>query len=189
MKAFLLPLTCAFLIACGDEAPKAQVTPVAASTAAIPDALFAAADFSAEAKPIADLKKTAKAGDTVVLRGRVGGQTPFVDGAAVLTLVDVAQPIVCGPNDPCPTKWDYCCEPPETLLPGLATLKAVDAAGVPLMVSFKGAHGLAEFHLLTVRGKVLACDGKNLVVAPEAIFDAGFDGDGKKAGTPVRGMQ
>jgi len=175
------------LCACDGAKPKAQVAP---PHAAIPAALFAAADFADGAAPIAQLKKTAKVGDTVVIRGRVGGsREPFVEGAASMTLVDPAQPIVCGPDDACRTKWDYCCEPNETLLPHLATVKAVDAAGLPIMASFKGAHGLAEFHLLTVRGKVLSCDGKNLVVAPEALFDAGFDGDGKKTGTPVRGME
>ncbi len=185
MKPMLALPLCALLFAC-DDAPKAQVLPAGA---AIPAALFVAADFIADAKPVAELKKTAKVGDSVVLRGRIGGNpAPFVDGAAALTLVDVAEPIVCGPTDGCSTKWDYCCTPADELLPSLATLKLMDASGRPVMASLKGVHGLAEFHLLTVRGKVLSVDARNLVVAPEAIYDAGEDGDGKKGGTPVKKM-
>jgi len=186
MKAILIPFTCAMLLACGNEAPKAQLAPLPAASAAIPAALFVAADIPGP-KPIAEIKKTAKAGDTVVIRGRVGGkETPFVDGAAVVSLVDVATVISCGAMPPPHIRWDYCCTPEDELVASLATLKVADASGNPLMVSLKGSHGLAEFDLLTVKGKVLSVDGQNLIIAPEAIYDAGYDGDGKKGGTPVR---
>ncbi len=96
-------------------------------------------------------------------------------------------PITCGPDDPRKIKWDYCGAPPEAMVASLATIRAVDAGGKPLPVSFKGAHGLSEFCLVTVKGKVLAVDANNLVVSPEAIHNAGEDGDGKKGGTPVAG--
>lgn len=105
----------------------------------------------------------------------------------MLSLADSAMPITCGPDDPRKIKWDYCGAPPEAMVASLATIRAVDAGGKPLPVSFKGAHGLSEFCLVTVKGKVLAVDAKNLVVSPEAIHNAGEDGDGKKGGTPVAG--
>ena len=76
-------------------------------------------------------KDTATEGDTLVLRGRIGGRMePLSDDSPVFTIVDLALPH-CGEkaHDSCPTPWDYCCDTPETITAHSATVQLVDAEG------------------------------------------------------------
>src|SRR5205085_1318727 len=93
-------------------------------------------------KPVEDVKASAKPGDAVAMRGRIGGGTePFVEGRAVFTLVGRALPS-CSDNmgDACKTPWDYCCETAEDIATHAATVQVVDAAGAPLRLDLKGQH-------------------------------------------------
>src|SRR5437868_1175777 len=106
VPALALTLT---LAACEKGKPAGGST----STAALPAGFFLAA-APAEAKDIKDAKPTLKAGDKVVLVGRIGGsKEPFVAERAIFTLVD-SRLKLCGessPEDSCETPWDYCCDP------------------------------------------------------------------------------
>lgn len=76
---------------------------------------------------ITDAKASAKEGDTVVIKGRIGGRhSPISDESAVFTVVDL-ELSYCGQHsdDGCPTPWDYCCETPETLGSNSATVQVV----------------------------------------------------------------
>ena len=85
---------------------------------------------------VASIKKTAKEGDQVVVRGRIGGRAePFVEGAAVFIIMDPAIPDCSAKEDDhCPIPWDYCCETPETIMANSATVQIVDGDGQPLLV-------------------------------------------------------
>ena len=79
---------------------------------------------------VAEVKASAQEGDTVVLRGRIGGRRdPMGEGSAVFTVMDLGLPH-CGenPEDKCATPWDYCCEKPETIRANAATVQAPAAA-------------------------------------------------------------
>src|SRR5687768_3985668 len=84
----------ALITGCEDRtaAPPSPSTPQAQTAAAgtLP-AGFVLAEAPAGARDVVALKKEAKVGDEVVVRGRVGGSaSPFVEGRASLQLIDAS---------------------------------------------------------------------------------------------------
>ncbi len=141
--------------------------------ASLPGGFFLAA-APADAKTVEEVKKTAKAGDTVALRGRVGGsKEPFVAGRAVLTLMGPGL-AACSddPGDKCPTPWDYCCENKKDIGEHAATVQVTDASGAPLKADLKGQGGIKELSDLIVVGKVSMADGNVLIVNATGVFVA-----------------
>ncbi len=144
----------------------------------LPANLFAPA-APAEAQDISAARSAGplKVGQTVTLRGRVGGsEKPFVAGRAVLTLVGRGiLPCNEKPDDHCATPWDYCCDPRDVITANSVTVQVVDAQKRPLRTDLKGRRGIKELTEITVTGVVAAADTKavvvnatELVVTPEA---------------------
>ena len=150
----------------------AQGTTTAANAPAVLPANFFLPAAPAEAKPVEEVKKTAKVGDTVAISGRVGGSSePFVNGRAVFTLVGPGIPACSDtPGDACEKPWDYCCEKKEDIAAHSATIQVVDSGGRPLNVNMKGEHGIKELSDMVIVGKVAAADGPNLVVNASNIY-------------------
>jgi hypothetical protein len=128
------------------------------------------------AKDVSEARKSGalKAGDEVVLRGRVGGsKDPFVAGRAVLTLVGRGLK-ACNenPDDACTMPWDYCCETKEDILANSVTVQVLDAKGQILRTDLKGRRGVKELSELVVVGKVASADGSAVVVNATAIHAA-----------------
>lgn len=83
------------------------------------------------------VKKDAKEGDTVVIRGRIGGgMSPISDELAVFTIVDPAI-VSCADmgEDHCRTPWDYCCEPQDSMTANNATIQILGDDGFALPVN------------------------------------------------------
>lgn len=128
------------------------------------------------AKDVSEVRKagTLKAGDEVVLRGRIGGsKEPFVAGRAVFTLVGRGLK-ACNenPDDKCSMPWDYCCEPKQDIVMNSVTVQVVDAKGQTLRTDLKGRHGIKELSEIVVVGKVASADGKAVVVNATAMHTA-----------------
>lgn len=132
---------------------------------AIPAALMLSAE-PAGARDVIELKRDAKEGDTVVVRGRIaGGKEPFVEGRAIFTLGDRSLPTCADrPGDTCPTPWDYCCEPKEKITEHTATIQVVDAEGRPLKSGLKDYQGLKNMAQVVVAGRVAQKQGSDLLV-------------------------
>lgn len=128
------------------------------------------------AKDVSEARKaeTLKAGDEVVLRGRIGGsKEPFVAGRAVFTLMGRGLK-ACNenPDDKCSKPWDYCCETKEDILANSVTVQVVDAKGQILRTDMKGRRGLKELSEMVVVGKVVSADGKAVVINATAVHAA-----------------
>jgi hypothetical protein len=151
------------------EGTKTAATPAAA----LPASLFLAA-APADAKDVKDVKPTLKAGDRVVLAGRIGGsRAPFVEGRAMFTLVDHRlQTCADDPADTCTTPWDYCCEAPDVLNANMATVQVVNAEGQPLKAGLEGVHGLKPLARVTVVGTVTQAEKGNLLIKADGIYVA-----------------
>ena len=126
------------------------------------------------AKDVSEVRKagTLKAGDDVVLRGRIGGsKDPFVAGRAVFTLMGRGLK-ACNeiPDDKCSKPWDYCCETKEEILGNSVTVQVVDAKGQILRTDMKGRRGLKELSEIVVVGRVAAADGKTIVVNASSVY-------------------
>lgn len=122
---------------------------------------------------ISKLKPDAKAGDEIVLEGKVmGAMEPFVENRAIVIVGDEATLTSCDlkAKDHCTTPWDVCCDSPEAVLAGTATIQIVDGEGQVLKAGLKGVNGVKELSRLRVKGTVVhdAADAALLINA-EAI--------------------
>lgn len=125
------------------------------------------------ARDVIELKATARAGEQAVLRGIIGGRVkPFVDGRAVLTVVDATFPGgPCKPYKSCPTPWDYCCAEQAELAAAMATIQVADASGKPLAGTLEGVAGLQALARVVVRGTVAdAQPGKVLLISATGVY-------------------
>ena len=158
---------------CGGESnatkpADAKSAPAAAAT--LPAGLFVEEDLPA-GRSVGELKADANATGEVVVHGRIGGRVePFVNGAAVFLLAD-ANMATCNESheEACPTPWDYCCEPRDSLMGNVATIQIVDANGKPLRLDLAGQHGLSPLAELTIVGDVAQRDGGALVINARKI--------------------
>ncbi|MCH2134458.1 MAG: hypothetical protein MK116_11990 [Phycisphaerales bacterium] len=150
---------CATLLiaGCGDSGKKETPEPAKeTSVSAIPASHFTTSRPT-DVKNLADVKKTAQKGDDVVFLARVGGKAnPFVDSHAIFLAADpgLVSCELMGEDDHCTVPQDYCCEDPEALRAGMATVQFVDSSGRPLGSSAKGAGGLESLKFIVVEGTV-----------------------------------
>ncbi len=160
------------MVACEKKTASVGTPRPAPSATPLPANLFLTA-APAEAKEVKDIKPTVKAGDQVVIHGRIGGsKDPFVAGRAMFTLVDTHLK-ACGEEDPadsCKTPWDFCCEPKEVMTANTATVQVVGPEGAPLKTDLKDAHGLKPLSKVTVVGKVASIEGGSLVVNAQGLW-------------------
>ena len=126
------------------------------------------------AQDVIALQKSAKAGDTVTLRGRVGGnEKPLADNRAIVTVVDPTV-TTCErmPGDACKTPWDACCDPDAAAKS--ATIQVVGPDGRPLKAALTGVGGIAPLKELIVTGTVRTPhDSGALVVDATGIYVKG----------------
>src|SRR5262245_48792516 len=147
-------------------------SPPPAATGPSPDgAKYLLASEPAEAKPVKAVREAAKDGDEVVVVGRIGGSTsPWVEGRAGFLIVDPSfKPCNERADDACPTPWDYCCDPKEELVKGMATVKVVDAGGQSVATDARKLLGLKELDTVVVRGRAKRDEKGNLIVLATGI--------------------
>ena len=171
-KSTLMALAAAALgVAAGCERAQTGASDAASTSGGvIPTGLFASLPVD-DAVSVLDAKASAKQGESVLVRGRIGGSgSPFVDGRAMFTIVD-ASVLACSdtPGDGCKTPWDYCCEQPAGIAKHAATVRVNGEDGSTIRASLKGQGGLRELSTVVVRGTVSQADGAVLVIDAEAI--------------------
>jgi hypothetical protein len=163
-----------FVAGCKDSAQSATANPAdreraAATASALPAGLILAV-APKDPLDIVTAKKTLKAGDDIVVRGRIGGRKePFVEGRAIFQLVDSSVPI-CTEKAMCKTPWDYCCEPKDQVTAKSITVQIVGPDGKPLPANIKGQGGLDPVAKVIVRGKVEKKNDTVMVVRAEGIY-------------------
>jgi len=171
--ATLAAVSAVGLVACsgggGDDAVANGDTHPQSAAVTIPTEVFEG-DPAADARPLKEVKASAAVGDRVVFEARIGGRVdPFVDGRAMMIVAD-ASIESCDElhGDTCPTPWDYCCEPRDSLMAGTATVQIVGADGRPLALGLEGRHGLEPLATVIVEGVVTTLeDGGAFVVDAE----------------------
>jgi hypothetical protein len=139
-----------------------------ATGAVIPASYFVTTEPAA-AKPIVEVKKGSKAGDEVVMRGRIAGRRdPFTSGRASFMMTDLSL-AVC--EDGCKTPWDHCCDDKKDIAAVAATVQIVDDKGEVIKGDAKGVHGLEPNAELVVVGKIKSMDeAGNLVVDAKQVY-------------------
>ena len=158
------------LVSCGEKKTAEQASPAAAEAA-----VTKVFTDTAPANPAAihQARKTAKAGDEIVLSGRVmGNEHPFVAGRAAFLIGDPALLTACNdrPGDECKTPWDVCCDTPEAKRDGTATVQVLGPDGRVAKGTLEGVNGLAKLSKVVVAGKVAPGSGpESLVINATAI--------------------
>ncbi len=165
----MMVIGAAGLAGCGGSEPSAQAP---AASSELPAGFFLASEPGGAAF-VEEVKKGAKAGDEVVIRGRIGGsESPFVENRAVFTIVGpgIKSCLDMEEKDHCATPWDYCCESGEDIAAHSATIRVVDAGGAPVRASVKGKGGTKELSDVVVKGKVAQAQGAVLVIHATAMY-------------------
>lgn len=162
LHAILAALLLAAPVQKADDPPKGKAP-------AIPETVFVA-ESPADAKCVAEAKKAAKKGDTVVIKAKIGGRAePFVRNRAVVMLADRCLRS-CDeiPDDPCTKPWDYCCEPPESKKANMMTMQVVGTDGKPLKTGLQGVRDLEPLALIVIEGTVAEIDANGTFVVNAA---------------------
>lgn len=157
-----------WIVGCGNTGmePASESEPSSAEAVSIPERYFTN-QAPASAMGILEAREKARAGEPVTLTGRIGGRVkPFAEGRAVFLVADSDFP-PC--DDHCATPWDYCCEHPEELTQGLATVQLTGDDGRPLSVSAEGQGGLEPLKTVDVSGIVKQLDENAFVVSATAV--------------------
>lgn len=142
------------IVGCTSDKETGKTDPAGKGGSSI-DAIFL--DAAPEgAQSLASVKASAKKGDEVTFKARIGGKVePFLKERAVMIVIDPSLPS-CADNkgDNCPVPWDYCCETQETITANTATVQVVDADGKVLATTLEKQKGLAPLDWITVVGEV-----------------------------------
>ena len=141
------------------------------SSDALPAGNYVLAAEPADAEDVRAVRQSAQDDQTVVVVGRIGGSvTPWVDGRAAFSLVDLELK-ACSDieGDHCQTPWDYCCEtdqlPEATIL-----VKVVDDAGALVEVDARELLGVKELQTIVIQGKAVRDDVGNVTVMATGVF-------------------
>ena len=170
-KTILLPLSLAFILAsCSDE----KETSKQENPDKGPLAQLVLESAPNKAIDIADMRKSAQAGDTVTFTGEVIGSDPvFMDGRAVMIMGDPKKLTACNkiPGDECERPWDVCCDDPEVITASIVTVQVIDDSGKPVKSSLKGIGGVTELSSVTVTGEVAeSSNSANMLVNATGIY-------------------
>lgn len=165
---------CALIAGACDRGANEEAKPNASNGAA--DALppgFFLNTAPAGAKSVLEVKRTAKIGDKIVVRGRIGGsKSPFVEGRAMFTLTDMSlPPCNANPEDKCPTPWDYCCEPADRIAAHSLTVQIIGPDGQTLKSGLRENSELTPLSELIMKARVARNDGdKSFVVTCTGLY-------------------
>lgn len=114
-----------------------------------------------------------KAGDSVVLQGRIGGTgDPFVEGFSAFMLADDTAMAACDAteDDHCPKPWDYCCVKKSERSKNIITAQAAGEDGKVLAGTIAGLDGIQAGSFVVIKGTVASTDNDNLLVNIDGLF-------------------
>ncbi len=136
-------------IGCAESTDSAESTTATTTPAWI---LASAPEQVADIKPT---KQSAAEGETVTLRGTIGGRVDALSNdSATFVMMDINLPNPClADDDHCPTPWDYCCATAAEKVANNATVQLVNADGAPIATNLRD-HGIEPLDTVIVTGTV-----------------------------------
>ena len=125
----------------------------------------------AEAQDVIGARESVQNDEDVVIVGRIGGsQTPWVEGRAAFSIVDLTLKACSDiPGDECQMPWDYCCET-HNLPSSTAMVKIVDDEGGVIKADARNLLGVKELSTVVIRGKSVRDEAGNLTILATGVF-------------------
>ena len=149
--------TLAALSGCGESPPTVPSTPDADRSAAPAERpSWLLASDPGKSLSISDARAILNGGETVVLRGIIGGRLDALSNeAAAFIMIDetVHNPCVADGDDHCPTPWDYCCTSSEVTANASASVRLLGETGKTIMADLRD-HGIEELDRVVIVGSV-----------------------------------
>ena len=172
MKHLLLILVVVALNLLQSGCAKTDAPSPPGTQAAAADGKYLLPEEPAGAQGVIAAKKEAKDGQDVVVVGRIGGSAkPWVEGRATFWIVDPSfKPCNETEDDACPTPWDYCCDDPDALRKGMATVKVVDDRGQAVPTDARQLLRLKELQTVVVRGQAKRDEQGNLTILASDLY-------------------
>jgi hypothetical protein len=134
------------------------------------DAAYRLTAEPAGAAGVIEVREHAKDGDEIVVVGRIGGASPWIEGRAAFSIVDGSLKACSDiPGDQCTTPWDYCCET-DKLPTATALVKIVDESGALVKTDARQLLQVKELSTVVVKGKAQRDDAGNLVVLASGAY-------------------
>lgn len=123
---------------------------------------------------VTEARVQAQPGEPIVVTGQIGAvMHPFGEHFATLVLGDTGI-LYCdemGDDDHCETPWDACCEDPDKIAVGRASVQLVSADGQPVPGSLRSVGGLSELDHIVVAGTVdSSSTPENLIINASGIY-------------------
>ena len=171
MKFVLTSIVALLLFSCGDKPAETKVEG-ASKTVESPLASVFTKTKPEGAISITEAKKSIKVGETITIKGEIGGrQKPFAENVALFIFADGAELDSCPKEEGCPTPWDYCCYEPDDIAAASVTIQVMDKDGKLIKKSLKGQNGLKGLSQLLITGVVdkKSKDGK-LILNVTSIY-------------------
>jgi hypothetical protein len=169
----MLSIFATIIVGCEKPAQEKAAAPAPASaTEQLPPNLIVSAE-PVGAVDVVAAKKAAKDGESIVIRGRVGGQhEPLATGRAIMTVIDVdLRTCDKSPMDKCETPWDVCCEPTDQIAAKSLSVQVVGADGRPIKAGLGGVGALAPLKQVVVAGTAKRAAGSDaLIIDAKQIF-------------------
>jgi hypothetical protein len=153
-----------FSISCGSK-EKSEAAQPGATSGELEAVISATAPENALS--VVEARSSAKPGEPIVLRGKVGGKMkPISDAAAILVLADEKAIASCdqNPDDQCENPWDYCCEEASKIAASTATIQVKGADGKLLRSTLRGLGDLKELSHLVISGTVDAASTAEVLI-------------------------
>lgn len=162
---------------CGKSESQGSGGPAAGPSPGVAEQTLASEIFQATPpageKPVSEVKSSANVGDEIVIRVVIGGRKqPFVEGRAIMTVVDHAMfnRCVATGDGHCATPWDYCCATVDDLRPNIAGVQFTDESGKALELDLRKASDLKPLDTIVVKGVVAHKSGMDsMLVSATAV--------------------
>jgi hypothetical protein len=115
-------------------------------------------------------REAVKNDDEIVILGRIGGESPWIENRAAFTIVDPSVEACSDiPGDDCPTPWDYCCRT-DQLPQASALVVLVDQDDAPVPADARALLDVKELSTVVVKGKAKRDENGNLTVLARGVY-------------------
>jgi hypothetical protein len=122
------------------------------------------------ARNVIAVREAVQNDDDVVIQGRIGGESPWIENRAAFTIVDPSIDACSDiPGDDCPTPWDYCCRT-DQLPQAMALVVLVDENDVPVPADTRALLDVKELSTVVVQGKAKRDNNGNLTVFAKGVY-------------------